>query len=111
MAAGAIARDTIVTEDRGPECCGGVAEVTILCRGQVVGRRILAGRKLSVVATVTAIAHPGVIKHAGGKAAGDVTHRAILGSGNMIHWLANGGGAVMTGSAVVQDAGVIEHGG
>ena len=109
MAAGAIAADAIVTEDRGTECHGGVAEVTILGGGQVVGGRILTSRKLSVMTAVTTIVDTRVIKHAGGKTAGDMTHRAILGGRNMIHSLANGGRAVMTGSAVVHDAGVIEH--
>ena len=90
MAAGAIAADALVTEDRGPECRGGMAEITILGRGQMVGGRILANRKLPVMTTVTAIGHPGVVKHAGGKTAGDMAHRAILGGRNMIHRLAGG---------------------
>ena len=85
-----------------------MAEVTILGRGQMAGGRILTDRKLPVMTTVTATGDTRVIKHAGGKTAGDMAHRAILGGGNMIHRLANGGRAVMTGSTVVHDARVIE---
>ena len=35
--------------------------------------------------TVTAIGHAGVIKHAGGKAAGDMTYRTIFRGRNMVH--------------------------
>ena len=59
--------------------------------------------------TVTAIGDTRVIKHAGGKTAGDMAHRTIVRGGNMIYRLADGCRAVMTGSTVVYDTGVIEH--
>jgi len=109
MAGGTVTRDALVIEDRGTECRGGMAEVTILSSGQVVGGRILTGGKLAVMTTVAAIAHAGVIKHAGGKTAGDMTHGAVFCRGNMIYRLANRGRAVMTGGAVIHNAGVIKH--
>jgi hypothetical protein len=75
----------------------------------MVGGRILTDRKLPVMTAVTTTGHPGVIKHPGGKTAGDMAHRAILGSGNMVDRLANGGRAIMTGRTIVHDTRVIEH--
>jgi len=74
----------------------------------MVGGRILTDGKLPVMTSVTATGHPGMIKHAGGKTAGDMTHGTIFRGGNMIHRFANGGRAVMTGSTVVHDTRVIE---
>ena len=87
-----------------------MAEVTILGRGQVVGGRILTDGELPVMTTVAATGHTGVIKHAGGKIAGDMTHRTIVGGGNMIRGFADGRCAIVTRRAVVDDTGVIKHG-
>ena len=55
-----------------------MAEVTILSSGQMVCCRILTDRELPVMTTVTAIGDTGMIKHASGKAAGDMTHGTIF---------------------------------
>ena len=109
MAGRAVTTDSRMIENRRQECRGGMTEVTILCRGQMVCCRILTGGKLPVMTPVTATGHAGMIKHPGSKTAGDMTHRTIIRGGNMIHRFADGLCSVMTGGAVIHDAGVIKH--
>jgi len=109
MTGSTIAGDTIVSKDRGFKRAGIVAEMAILVRGNMVCRRIFAGGKYTVMTAVTTRSHTGMVKHAGGKTGGDMAYGAILGSGNMIRRFACGRSAVMAGSAVVHDTGVIEY--
>ena len=59
--------------------------------------------------TVAAIGDTGMIKHAGGKAAGDMAHGTIFRSRYMIRRFTSGRGSIVAGSAIVHDTGVIEH--
>ena len=90
MAGGAIATDPRVVECRWQKRRGGMAQVTILAGGQVIDGRIFTGGKLTVVTAFAAVGHARVIKHPGGKTAGDMTYRAVFCSRNMIHRLADG---------------------
>lgn len=54
----------------------------------MVDGRILTRRKLTVVTTFTAIGDASMIKHTGGKTAGDMAHGTIVCGGNMIRRLA-----------------------
>jgi hypothetical protein len=86
-----------------------MAKMAILSCRQMIHGCILAGRKLPVVTTGATRANAGVIKHPGSKTADDMTHRTIVSGGNMIHRFTDRRGAVMAGSAVIYDPGMIEH--
>ena len=109
MAGGTVITDPRVVEYRWQKRSGGMAEVTILRSGQMVGGRILTGRKLPVMTAVAAIVHTRVIEHTGGKTAGDMTHGTIFRRRYVIRRLANRGRAVMTRGAVIHDTRVIKH--
>ena len=67
-----------------------MAEVTILSSGQMVGGRILTDGELPVMTTVATIGDTGVIKHAGGKTAGDMACGTIFCRRDMIRRFASG---------------------
>lgn len=58
----------------------------------------------------TVVDYPHMIKHGGGKAAGDVAGAAICGRRNMPKTLACRRGAIVTGGAIVDDPSMIKDG-
>ena len=69
--------------------------MTVLGSRYMVYRRIFANGVDAIVTTRAVVSNAGMIKHAGGKAAGVMADTAILGGGDVCGWLANGGGAVV----------------
>lgn len=98
-----------MAEDRRQKRRGRMAKMAILSRRQMIHGSILTSSKLPVVTTGATRANAGVIKHPGSKTADDMTHRTIVSGGNMIHRFTDRRGAVMAGSAVIHDPGMIEH--
>ena len=90
VARSAITTDARVVEYRGTKRCCGVTEITILISGQMVYGRLLTDSKLTVMTTVAAVAHAGMIKHPGGETAGDMAYGTILRGGDMICRFASG---------------------
>ena len=90
VARSAIATNTRVVEYRGTKRCGGVTEITILISGQVVYGHLLTGSKLTVMTSIAAVAHAGMIKHTRGETAGDMAYGTILCGGDMICRFASG---------------------
>jgi len=81
MARGAIAGDAVVIKGRRFKRASRVAKVAILVCRDMVYRRIFTFSVYTVVTAFAAVGNPGVIKHPGGKTAGNVTHRTIFRSG------------------------------
>jgi hypothetical protein len=67
-----------------------------------------AGCCNSVMTGCTVVDYPRMIKHGGGKAAGDVAGAAICGCLNMPKILASRRGAIVTGGAIVVDPSMIK---
>jgi hypothetical protein len=86
-----------------------MTEVAILVSRQMVDRRILTNSKYPVVTAVAAVGHTGMVKHAGGKTAGDVAHGTVLCCRDMIRRFTQGLRAVVAGGAVIHDARMIEY--
>ena len=63
----------------------------------MIYRRTLSDSIDTIVTAIAATSHTSMIKYAGGKTGGDMTHGAIIGGGNMIHRLTGRVRAVMTG--------------
>ena len=104
MAGGAITGDAIVVEDRREKRRRVVAEVTILRGGHMVRRRIFTDGIDAVVTTGAVVRDTGVIKHAGGKAAGVMAYAAIFSGRDVRRGFTRGDSAVMTGRAIAGDA-------
>lgn len=70
----------------------------------------LAGGRDSVVTGCTVVDYPHMIKHGGGKAAGDVAGAAIRSRRNMPQTLASSRGPIVTRGATVDDPAMIKDG-
>ena len=109
MAGGAIAADAIVIEDRREKRRRVVAEVTILRGGHMVRRRLFTDGVDAIVTTGAVVRDTGMIKHAGGKAAGVMTYAAIFRSWDVRRGFTCGDSAVMAGCAIACDTLVSEN--
>ena len=110
MAAGAIAGDADVSENRWAKRRGGMADVAILCGRYMNGRRILTDGGYTVVTTFTPSGNALMAKCCGNKStARDVTDTAIFLGRDVGNGLAGGYGTVMAGCAVVDDVHMIER--
>ena len=88
---------------------GFVTKVAVLTGWQMVCLARLAGGIGTIMTAVAASANASVIKHTGGETGGDMADGTILAGGNVITYLACRIDSVMTGGAVIHDAGMIEH--
>lgn len=85
-----------------------MTNTAILGGGKVVG--VLAECDHAVVTRRAVVDNAGMIEYSRSKAGRAMANRTVFSRGYMNYRFANGGRAVMTGSTVIHDTGVIEHG-